>query len=133
MQTRHGNIHDELVAILGASRELTADSDPELADAFLRYLEREQNGGKPRPEEIPRQPHYSLKLAGAAWGATLMFLFLLLLLDRPSAADFVFFSVLLLSLVAAITRGFLYLARSGWKVPHVRVTVAVSDKNVRRG
>src|SRR5947209_5934786 len=113
MQTHHDELRDELVAILSAGRELSSETDTQLADAFLHYLERQQEH---EPEhapavESPHQPHYSLMLAGAAWGAAVMFLFLLLLLDNPNPVGFVLVSVLLLSMIAALTRAFLYLAR----------------------
>lgn len=126
MHTHHDELRDELVAILGASRELSADTDIQLADAFLRYLKREQERtiADVGPVETPHQPHYSLEVAGGAWGAALMFLFLLLVLDRPEPLAFVMVSVLVLSLIAALTRAFLYLARYGWRIPRVRVSVA---------
>ena len=87
-------------------------------------MRQEPEAGEKTPIDTPHQPHYSLKLAGAAWGAALMFLFLLLVLDDPNPMTFIVVSVVLLSLVAAVTRAFLYMARYGWRPPHVRITVA---------
>ena len=135
MPTQHDELRDELVAILGAARELTPETDRQLADAFMRYLEHE-----PQPEiggvvtvDTPHQPHSSLALAGGIWGTAGMFLFLLLVLDHPGPVDFIVASVLLLSLIAGITRGLLYIARTGWRVPSVRITIAPNGKAPGRG
>jgi hypothetical protein len=126
MQTKHDELRDELVAILGAGRELTADADTQLADAFVHFLEQQRAPEITRAPvvETPHQPHYSLKLAGAMWGAALMFLFLLLVLDDPRPEVFIAASVMLLSLVAAVSRAFLFMARHGWRMPHIHVSVA---------
>ncbi len=70
MQSRQEELRDELIAILGASRELTPDVDHQLADAFLRALNRagEMDRKQPAASERLHQPHYSLRLAGGAWG-----------------------------------------------------------------
>lgn len=133
MQTRHDELRDELVAVLSAGRELSAETDTQLADAFLHYLEdqQEHEAEGAATVETPHQPHYSLMLAGGAWGAALMFLFLLLVLDNPNPGTFVVASVVILSLVAAFTRAFLYLARHGWQLPHVHVTIATPSGKAR--
>ena len=124
METQHDELRDELVAILGAGRELTGDTDRQLADAFVHFLEHRQD-----PEtkvrvvaELPHQPHYSLMAAGGAWGAGLMFLFLLLLLDHPQPSTFLLATIVILAVVAALTHAFLFMARYGWKA--LRITVA---------
>ncbi|HEX6507379.1 MAG TPA: hypothetical protein VF221_07085 [Chloroflexota bacterium] len=134
MHTRHDELRDELVAILGAGRELSADSDRQLADAFVHYLEQEPERVSENvvPAEAPHQPHYSLKIAGGAWGAALMFLFLLLLLDNPSPGVFLVTAVVILSIVAVLTRGFLYMARHDWRMPRVRITVAPPKRHTPR-
>src|SRR5947209_14177253 len=121
MDTRHDDLRDELVALLGAGRELSADTDRQLADAFIRFLERDREIAPQRAPaiEAAHQPHYYLRLAGAAWGAALLFLFLLLVLDDPSPSSFLLACILVLSVVAAVTRSFLYLARNGWRLPQV--------------
>lgn len=126
MQTRQDELRDELVAILGAGRELSRETDAQLADAFLRYLEiaQEPDIAHLTPMDEPHQPHYSLAVAGGLWGAALMFLFCLLTVNRPDAAPFMVVSIVLLSLVYALTRGFLYLASHGWRLPSVHVTIA---------
>lgn len=123
MQTRHDELRDELVAILSAGRELSPDADRQLADAFVRYLESQdtEEHAPIKPAEAPHQPHYSLVGAGAAWGASLMFLFLLLVLDNPDPLGYIVFLILFLVVLAALTRGFLYLARYGWRFPHITV------------
>ena len=126
IERRHDELRDELVAILGAGRELSPDTDMQLADAFLRCLERQEERelADAVPMAAPHQPHYSLAAAGGAWGAALMFLFLFLVLDEPDPLAFLMVSVVVLSLVAAVTRAFLYLARYGWQLPQVRVSIA---------
>jgi len=105
VETQHEELRDELVAILGAGRELTGDTDRQLADAFVHFLEHRQD-----PEtkvrvvaELPHQPHYSLMAAGGAWGTGLMFLFLLLLLDHPQPSTFLLATIVILAVVAALT------------------------------
>jgi hypothetical protein len=126
MQTRHNELRDELVAILGAGRELSEETDVQLAEAFLHYLDTQQERETAAvvPAETPHQPHYSLMAAGGMWGAALMFLFLLLTLDAPNPIAVLMVSIVVLSLVAAITRAFVYLARYGWQLPRVHVKVA---------
>lgn len=126
MRKQHAELRDELVAILGAGRELTPDTDRQLADSFIRFLDSQRDDAGDRSHESPKdhQPHYSLTLTGAAWGATLMFLLLLLLLSDLSPFLFLIAAVSLLSLVAAATRGFLFMARTGWRLPRVKVIVA---------
>lgn len=127
MESRHDELRDELVAILGAARELSTDTDKQLADAFIRYLEiPERQSEEIRPIEEPHQPHYSLKLAGGSWGAALMFLVILLTVGHPTAFNFLLASIVILSLVFFATRIFLYMARR-WRVPHIRVTVAPAE------
>ena len=132
MQTRHEDLRDELVAILGAGRELSPDADRQLADAFVRFLEQEDTREVSRaaPVEAPHQPHYSLVAVGLAWGASLMFLLLLLLLDQPEPIGYVLFLIVFLAALAALTRGFLYMARYGWRFP--RVTVAPPTPEAKR-
>ena len=132
MQTRHDDLRDELVAILGAGRELSPDADRQLADAFVRYLEHEDTREVSRATliEAPHQPHYSLVAAGFAWGASLMFLLLLLLLGNPNTMGYMLFLVLFVAVLAALTRGFLYMARYGWRFP--RVTVAPPPPQAKR-
>jgi hypothetical protein len=60
-------------------------------------------------------------MAGGAWGAALMFLLLLLLLDNPDPSAFIAVAVVLLGLIAALTRAFLYMARYGWRLPRIHV------------
>jgi VIT1/CCC1 family predicted Fe2+/Mn2+ transporter len=134
VENRYDELRDELVAILGAGRELSADTDRQLAEAFLHVMERQltQQGTEAASEDTPHQPHYSLMLAGSAWGAALMFLFLLLVLDDPNPFAFILVSVVLLSLVALVTRAFLYLARYGWQLPHVRVIAPTRKSQNRR-
>lgn len=129
MDVRQNELRDELVAILGAGRELTPDVDRQLADAFLRYLAHHEE--QLVPEVEPHQPHYSLKVAGGAWGAALMFLFLLLVLDDPNPVAFITASVVLLAIVALVTRAFLFLARYGWQVPRVQVHVTPRMRRLR--
>lgn len=126
MQSRHDTLRDELVAVLGAGRELPVDVDRQLADAFLHYLEHEEELERTSVDvvEAPHQPHYSLKVVGGTWGAALMFLFLLLLLDNPNPVAYLLLSAVLLTLVAAVTRALLYLARYGWQLPRVKVVPA---------
>ena len=62
---RQEELRDELVAILGAGRELTPDADDQLADAFVRFLERQESQSV-RSSTVPHQPHYSIALTGAA-------------------------------------------------------------------
>lgn len=133
MQRYHDELRDELVAILGASRELPADTDAQLAEAFVGFLEQRQSPDirAQIPLESSHQPHYSLKLAGAAWGAALMFLFLLLVLDNPDPVAFIVVSGLLLACVAAVTRTFLYMARYGWRAPHVQVTITPPEQKTQ--
>jgi hypothetical protein len=123
MQSRHDELRDELVAILGASRELTPDVDQQLADAFLRALEqaREPERQPLKPPARLHQPHYSLQIAGGAWGAVLMFLLCGLIWARPSADQFMGVAVIGLVVVAVATRTFLYLARHDWQLPHLRL------------
>ncbi len=129
MESRHDELRDELVAILGASRELTPDVDHQLADAFLRALKHAETSGLKAPEAAPplHQPHSSLQLAGAAWGAALMFLLCAIMWARPSGDQFIVVSVILLSLVAAATRAFLYLARHDWQLPRLRLVAGASS------
>lgn len=131
MDTRHDELRDELVALLGAGRELSADTDRQLADAFVRFLDQRQEIELPRPAPIEptHQPHYSLRIAGALWGAALMFLFLLLVLDNPRPETFLLACIVVLSLVMAVTRSFLYLARNGWRLPHVHVSIVEPKGN----
>lgn len=128
MQSRHDELRDELVAILGASRELSPDVDHQLADAFLRALNRA--GGperrQPRAVQTLHQPHYSLRLAGGAWGAALMFLLCGLMFGHPTASEFFTVAVVVLALVSIATRAFLYMARHDWQVPHVRLVSPAS-------
>jgi hypothetical protein len=118
MTSRHEELRDELVAILGAGRELTPEVDHQLADAFLRALEQPR---EPAPAESLHQPHYSLLLAGSAWGAALMFLFCGLVFGHPTATQFLVVAVIALSLVTVATRSLLYLARHDWQLPQVRL------------
>lgn len=123
MESRHDELRDELVAILGASRELSPDVDHQLADAFLRAL-RQADAPAPRRQEAGEplhQPHYSLRIVGGAWGAALMFLLCGIVFGHPTADEFFVVAVILLSLVAITTRAFLYLARHDWTLPRVRV------------
>jgi hypothetical protein len=131
MDTRHDELRDELVALLGAGRELSADTDRQLADAFVRFLDQRQEIELPRPAPIEpaHQPHYSLRIAGALWGAALMFLFLLLVLDNPRPEKFLLGCIVVLTLVMAVTRSFLYLARNGWRLPHVHVSIVEPNGN----
>lgn len=123
MQSRQDELRDELIAILGAGRELTPDVDHQLADAFLRALNRagEMDRKQSVAPERFHQPHYSLRLAGGAWGAALMFLLCALVWARPSADQFMGVAVVLLTLVAIGARIFLYLARHDFQVPHLRL------------
>jgi hypothetical protein len=123
MHERHNELREELVAILGAGRELPADVDRQLADAFLHYLERQEDrqAADAARLAVPHQPHYSLTIAGGVWGAALMFLFLVLVLDNPNPLAFILVAALVLGIVTAITRTFLYLARYGWQMPHIKV------------
>jgi hypothetical protein len=125
MQSRHDELRDELVAILGASRELSPDVDHQLADAFLRALNQveEPQPRRPGAVEALHQPHYSIRLSGAAWGAALMFLFCGLAFGHPSASQFFTVAVVLLALVSIATRAFLYMARHDWQVPHIRLVL----------
>lgn len=133
MPTRHDDLRDELVAILGAGRELTADADAQLADAFVHFLERRQAAdlAPALPGQTAHQPHYSLYLAGGMWGAAGMFLLLLLLLGTPTAGQFIVASVVVLSLIAALSRALLFMARHGWRLPHVHVTVSGEADTLR--
>ncbi|HZU12301.1 MAG TPA: hypothetical protein VFB58_05635 [Chloroflexota bacterium] len=131
MTSRHEELRDELVAILGAGRELSPDVDHQLAEAFLRALEK---GDEPltrgtSPVEQLHQPHYSLRIAGGAWGAALMFLLAAIIWGHPTADQFIGVAIILLLLVAIATRSFLYLARHDWQLPHVRL-VSPPGKNV---
>lgn len=125
MQSRQDDLRDELIAILGAGRELTPDVDHQLADAFLRALDRagEMEQKQPAAPQRLHQPHYSLQLAGGAWGAALMFLFCGIVWARPSTDQFLGVAVIALTLVAVATRIFLYLARHDWQLPHVRLVL----------
>jgi hypothetical protein len=127
-QARHAELRDELVAILGAGRELSDDSDRDLADAFIRHLER----GEAEPQERdPHQPHYSLMVAGAMWGMTAIFLFLLLVLNNPKPVYFVVAASLLLVAVRIVSRTFLFLARTGWQRPYIQLTVTPPKRRTR--
>jgi hypothetical protein len=48
----HDELRDELVAVLGATRELSPDTDRELAEAFMRRVER-LSALSTRPEQRP--------------------------------------------------------------------------------
>jgi hypothetical protein len=48
----HDELRDELIAVLGATRELSPDTDRELAEAFMRRVER-LSALSTRPEQRP--------------------------------------------------------------------------------
>ena len=50
MQSRHDELRDELVAILGAGRELTGATDQQLADAFIQHP---RAAARARNQEVP--------------------------------------------------------------------------------
>jgi hypothetical protein len=135
MQTRGEELRDELISILGAGRELSPETDGQLADAFMRFLEGQERGGGERAGGLshPHQPHYSLQMSGAAWGAVLTLLFILLTVGNPPPLPYIIVCVVLLSLTAVLTRTFLYLARHGWRAPRVEVSVRPPDEAAGRG
>ncbi|GAC1508987.1 MAG: hypothetical protein NVS2B16_06700 [Chloroflexota bacterium] len=126
MQTRNEQMRDELLAILAAGRELSPTTDKQLAEAFIRFLDDDTTPsphGTGAPGEC-HQPHYSLQLAGGIWGAALMFLVLALILGRPDFNQFVGPALLVLVLATVLSSAVLFVARNGWHVPHVRISVS---------
>lgn len=72
-------LRDELVAVLGASRELSPAADVELADVFLERLERQLLfPRRPRDQALWRRP----SAAGASRVAA-MVVFSILIVDLP--------------------------------------------------
>lgn len=126
MNSRHDELREELLAVLGAGRELSPEADKQLAEAFIRFLEQEQipESGKVRPHEACHQPHTSLQIAGGIWGAALMFLVLAVIIGHPTFGQFVGPAVAVLALAIALSSSLLYLARNDWHVPRVRVSVS---------
>ncbi len=126
MSSRHDELRDELLVILGAGRELSPEADKQLAEAFIRFLEQERapESRKARPDQACEQPHYSLQIAGGIWGVALTFLVLALIIGHPTFAQFIGPAAIVLVLAAVLSSALLYLARNDWHVPQVRVSVS---------
>ncbi len=78
MDTRE-ELRDELIAVLGAIRELSPDADPHLAEAFLRRIDAgARRRGKSRPERARRSYQgpmslFSLAVIAAIEGGVMYF------------------------------------------------------------
>jgi hypothetical protein len=128
-------VRDELIAILGAARELPPDAHPQLADSFVAYLARRD---RPRSDLPLRQPSNSLVLAGMIWGIALVSLVyvwgqMLVSGDPgidPSAAGIG--TIVIIALAAALARVVLYLGRHGWRLPHLHIALSHPEEEKRR-
>jgi len=130
------DLREQLLAILGAGRELTPDTDRQLADAFLRHLEIREIPPAPMHHAELHQPHYSLVAAGMICGATILGL-LGAWASGPidqNVFSHVLATVLIVAVVAAITRTLLYMARHSYHLPRIRVDLMPrEDGTPRRG
>jgi hypothetical protein len=125
MQSRHDDLRDELLAILGASRELPAEADRQLAEAFIRFVDRppEPTGGESGAVEPCHESHYTLQIAGGIWGAALTFLTMALVIGHPTFDQFIVPAVLVLVLAAVLSRGVRYLGRNDWHAPVLQISI----------
>lgn len=137
MGAMRDELRDELVAVLGASRELKPEADERLAEMFLERLQGPGTKMRRGKEVAPHQPHYSLVLVGALWGVAPLWLLSFPwysythAVDGPDRVGFTIFCLGVLLLLALVTRAFLYLARYGWHLPRIRVNVAPPQSKMR--
>lgn len=124
MQSRHDDLRDELLAILGASRELSPEADKQLAETFVRFVERVPDSKiEAKTAEPCHESHYTLQIAGAIWGAALTFLTMALVIARPTFDEFFVPALLVLLLAAVLSKGLRYLGRNDWHAPVVHVSI----------
>jgi ABC-type Fe3+ transport system permease subunit len=86
----YDDLRDELIAVLAATRELTPDSDPHLADVFMRRVQRQQimlAEAAPRRTRRTSEPLRLARQTAIAVFAFFLLAPLLMVLGGISAAD----------------------------------------------
>ena len=132
MPRTHHEVRDELIAILGAARELPPQADRHLADEFVIFLTQRD---RPNSDVLLKQSPNSLVLAGMIWGIailSLVYVWAQMLLGGESGSDpsgAGIATVIVIVLAASLARAVLYLGRHGWRIPHLHITISQPEED----